>query len=498
MLSAPLPNSYWVEPGRILAGDYPAGDTEEATAERLRRLVDSGIDCFLDLTEPGELEPYASLLAGAGSARPIVHLRQPIRDHGLPESAARMEEILDALDAALSGGRHIYLHCRAGIGRTNLVAGCWLARQERDGDVALARLNALWKGSARARSWPIVPETEAQRGFVRGFRSPQLPAGNAGAAAAPARDAGDRCRGMLLGLAAGDALGQSRRGSRPSPPGSAVELSGGGPLGLPAGAWSDKTAMALCLAESLIERGGVDAADQLRRYQAWHKDGYWSSTGRCLGASAATVRALATAQWSGNPYAGSHDPARADAEPLARIGPAIAWHRRDPRLAIEAAVQSARITHQSPLTLDAVRYFAGLIAGALAGANKVALLAPLFSPAPGLWEAVALKPRIRDVAAGSWRRRRPRVVVVGAHAAAGTLETALWAFERGRSLQECLLVAAGLGGEADTTAAIVGELAGAYYGAAVLPPGWRARLVRAAEIEALADGLFASGKAGAS
>jgi len=494
LLSPPLNNSYWVVPGRVLAGEYPCGPGEDATLTRLQCLLDAGIDCFIDLTEPDELDAYEHLLPGPYASDAVIYLRKPIRDHGLPESAAQMEDILDELDSALDEGRRIYLHCRAGIGRTNLVAGCWLARGGLAGEEALARLNELWRESARARSWPDVPETEAQRDFVRDWRSRRTRSVIANREAPAAGDLRDRYRGLLLGLAAGDALGQATRGQRPGTFAIGDELPGGGPLGLPAGAWADKAAMAMCLAESLVACSGPDAADQIRRYRQWQQEGRWSSTGRCVGISAATTRALATAQWTGNPYAGSHDPARADAEPLARIGPAVAGSLANPPAAIEAAVSCARITHQAPVTLDAVRYFAGLLAGALSGRSKAELLAPLFSPVPGIWDSAPLKPRVRDVAAGSWRRSKPRVLVIGAHAAAGALETALWAFERGGNLQECLVIAASLGGEADSTAAIVGQLAGAHYGAAALPPGWRPVIARGEEIEALADALLEIGR----
>lgn len=489
----PLPNSYWVEPGRVLAGEYPAGADEDATLDRLRRLLDAGIDCFIDLTEPGEREPYESFLPGPYSSEPVVYLRKPIPDHGLPETAAQMQEILDELDAALAEGRRVYLHCRAGIGRTNLVAGCWFAAAGAPGDAALARLNERWQGSARSRTWPTVPETDAQSDYVRDWR----PARSAAVQTAGPRDveapAGydlrDRVRGMLLGLAAGDALGQSARGLRAAEVPPLDELAGGGGLALPRGAWSDKTAMALCLAESLVACGGSDAADQIARYRSWQREGRWSSTGVSVGISAATAKALAAAQWTGNPYSGSHDPASASAEPLARIGPAVAWHCADPRAAQDAAVTCARVTHQAPLLLDAVRYFAALLAGALAGAGKTALLEPMYAPEPGLWDAIALRPRIRDVANGSWRGRRPRRLVPPGQGPAIALEAALWAFEQGHDLRQCLQAAAGLGGEADTVAAITGQLAGAHYGASALPGSWRAALARHAEIEAMADAL---------
>jgi len=497
----PLPNSYWVEPGRILAGEYPAGADEEATLARLRRLLDAGIDCFIDLTEPGEREPYDAFLPGPYSRQPVVYMRLPIRDHGLPRSRLEMQRVLDELGAALAEGRRVYLHCRAGIGRTNLVAGCWFAAAGDPGDIALARLNERWRGSARSQDWPSVPETAAQSEYVLGWRplAPPRRAATASPAAVAetpaARDPRDRVRGLLLAMAAGDALGQSARGLRAADQPPPEDFAGNAARALPPGAWSDKAAMALCLAESLVRSRGVDAADQVRRYQSWQRSGHWSSTGACIGISAVTARALAAAQWSGNPYSGSHDPASASAEPLARIGPVAAWHRADVRAALEAAAGSVRVTHQAPLVLDAARYLAALLVGALAGAGKEALLAPMYSPEPGLWDAVTLRPRIRAVAEGGWRGHRPRLLVPHDQEPAAALEAVLWSFATGHDLRQCLQAAAGLGGEADTVAAITGQLAGAHYGGAALPAAWRARLARGDEIAALADALFQSAPA---
>ncbi len=478
----PLRNSYWVEPGRILGGEYPGGGRDADTVLRLGRLRDAGIDCFIDLTEPGECSPYEPLLRGPHVGERVRYLRRAIPDHGLPESAERMQEILDDLDAALADGHCVYLHCRAGIGRTNLVAGCWFASKGQDGDRALARLNERWQGSERSETWPTVPETDAQSDFVRGWRSRvspvQVTAMPAAAAAvteaAPAFGVADRLQGLLLGLAAADAEGHASHG-------------------MPVGAWDGRMAMALCLAESLVARRGHDPADQVQRYQSWQRAGRWSSTGSAVGISAATVRALATAQWTGNPYAGSHDPAAAAAEPLTRIGPAVAWYRADARQAVETAVNCARVTHQAPLTLDAVRYLAALIAGALAGEPKEALLAPMYAPQPGFWDRVALKPRVREVAEGSWRGRRPRAIVVDASAAATALEGALHAFHAGHDVRGCIAAAAERGGAAMDSAAIVGQLAGAYYGASNIAAEWRATIARHGEIVAMADALAAGG-----
>jgi ADP-ribosylglycohydrolase len=320
-----------------------------------------------------------------------------------------------------------------------------------------------------------VPETAAQAEFVRDWRP--MRGAQPGAESKKAVKAAavgslrDRIRGLLLGLAAGDALGHAMHG-------------------LPAGAWSDKTAMALCLAESLVSRGGSDPADQVARYNDWQRTGRWSSTGSCVGISAATSRALAAAQWTGNPFAGSHDPAHADAEPLARIGPAVFWHFTDPLQAVEAAVNAVRITHQAPLTLDAARLFAVLLAGALAGASKLELLSPDFSPLPARWNASTLRPPIRELAHGAWRGRKPRKIHRSRFAAATALEAAIAAFDGGDDLEQCVQAAAAQPGDAQASAAMVGQLAGAHYGASSLPAAWRAGLARADEIEALADSLF--------
>ncbi len=483
MARAPLPHSHWIEQGRLLAGEHPSGPDARATRRRLAKLLAAGIDCFFDLTEPAELESYQPLLAALKGGDAARYLRRPIRDHGVPKDEAAMQEILDALARALAEGRSVYLHCRAGIGRTNLVAGCWLASRGGGGDAALALLNEAWRANKRSRNWPKIPETPEQVEFVRRWGLPPqprpaaraAPAARQARAVAPSAAAGvdlrDRVRGMLLGLAAGDALGHAAHG-------------------LPVGAWSDKTAMALCLADSLVASDGPDAADQVARYCDWQRNGLWSSTGSCVGISAATSRALATAQWTGNPYAGSHDPAHADAEPLARIGPAVAWFRASPPEAIDAAVNCARVTHQAPLTLDAVRLLAALLAGALAGRDKAALLAVDFSPAPESWRPDTLRSPIREIAGGAWRGRAPRRLLRGKLAVVAVLESALAAFEQGGDVVQCITAAASRPGDALTAAAIAGQLAGACHGASGLPAALRAGLARADEIEALADRLL--------
>jgi hypothetical protein len=163
MVSAPS-WSYWVLPAQVLAGPHPSAFTEEATQERVKKLLDAGIRCFVDLTHPGERDAYEwALPAGAQ------HRRFPIRDHGVPREPAQMAEILEFIAEAVRAQRPLYVHCHAGIGRTGTVAGCWLVQTGLSGESALAELNRLWRQSERSQLWTYVPETREQMEYVRSW-----------------------------------------------------------------------------------------------------------------------------------------------------------------------------------------------------------------------------------------------------------------------------------------------------------------------------------------
>jgi hypothetical protein len=169
----PLPHSYWVTPGKLLGGEYPSGDTDEETAQRLRALLKAGVDCFVNLTRPGELPPYNTLLPEG-----TWYFHLPIIDHGLPVDRDYMRQILVALRRALAAGRCVYVHCRMGIGRTGTVLGCQLVEQGLSGEAALEELNRAWQQCARAERWPTVPETREQREFVAGWTADAQSAAN--------------------------------------------------------------------------------------------------------------------------------------------------------------------------------------------------------------------------------------------------------------------------------------------------------------------------------
>jgi ADP-ribosyl-[dinitrogen reductase] hydrolase len=254
-----------------------------------------------------------------------------------------------------------------------------------------------------------------------------------------------------------------------SPPGSfapVVDMVGGGVFGLPAGAWTDDTSMALCLAESLVERG-FDPVDQLERYVRWYREGYRSSTGVCFDIGGATRAALERFERTREPFPGDAAPSAAGNGPLMKLAPVVLAYASAPDEAIRYAGESARTTHGAPEAIDACRYFAALL---------------LDVPPPG-----DLHPKI----AGLPLDREPPEVRGGGYVVEA-LEAALWAVRSTVSFEAAVLAAANLGDDADTTAAIAGQLAGARYGLSGIPSHWRARVFMADEIVALADRLVAA------
>ncbi|MDO8691444.1 MAG: ADP-ribosylglycohydrolase family protein [Dehalococcoidia bacterium] len=300
----------------------------------------------------------------------------------------------------------------------------------------------------------------------------------------------DRYRGALLGLAAGDALGTTLEFK---PPGSFIpieDMIGGGPFNLLPGQWTDDTSMALCLAESLIERRGFDPSDQLQRYLRWYREGRLSSTGECFDIGRTTREALLHFEATRNPYGGSTSPASAGNGSIMRLAPVPLAFSANPEQAIELSGEISRTTHGLPVAIDACRYLGAMLAGAVNGVSKHELLAESYSPVPGYWERRPLAPEIAEIAGGSFKRRNPPEIRGSDHVVK-SLEAALWAFHHSRSFREGCLLAVNLGDDADTTGAVYGQFAGAYYGEHGIPEAWRSRLAWKDLIVNLAGGLCA-------
>ncbi len=299
-----------------------------------------------------------------------------------------------------------------------------------------------------------------------------------------------RFHGALLGLATGDALGTTVEFK---PPGSftpVTEMTGGGVFNLPLGAWTDDTSMALCLADSLIEKRDFDPVDQLQRYVRWWREGHNSSTGSCFDIGGSTAKALQRFEQSGEPFPGDADPGGGGNGPLMKLAPVAMAYAQQPEQAAEFAGQSARTTHGAPEAIDAARWFAVLLVGALNAVPKDELLgASVYGCQPGPIDFDQLHPKIQKIAAGSYREKQPPEIK-GSGYSPLALEAALWALYTTSSWEQGALAAVNLGDDADTTAAIYGQLAGAIYGPQAIPERWLALLVMREEIEAVAGGLW--------
>ena len=292
-------------------------------------------------------------------------------------------------------------------------------------------------------------------------------------------DPADRFRGCLAGLAVGDALGTTvefrARGSFPP----VTDMVGGGVFKLAPGQWTDDTSMALCLGASLLERNGFDPGDQMARYLRWVQQGYFSSTGTFVDVGLTVAAALAHYERTGDAFSGSTENDTAGNGCIMRLAPVPLFYHPDRELVWRYAAESSRTTHGAAECLDACRLFGDMLHRALSGLSKQEVLfdRPLHPLA---------SVRIRSIAEGSYASKAEDEIV-GTGYVVNTLEAALWCFLNGDDFDSVVLRAANLGDDADTTAAVAGQLAGAYYGASGIRPSWIERLAMRDEI--LGQGL---------
>jgi len=176
----PIPGCYWVEPGRLLAGEYAGTRGQPDLRRKLGRFLDAGFTFFLDLTQEGELEPYADTLYEEAAARGLTmveHRRMPIPDLGVP-APQHMREILSTLHRALAQGHRVYVHCWGGIGRTATVVGCYLREKGMTPDQAFVFIRQGLQRTPRAHR--RSPETSQQVQMVRSWEAAMRGLGRTG------------------------------------------------------------------------------------------------------------------------------------------------------------------------------------------------------------------------------------------------------------------------------------------------------------------------------
>lgn len=293
----------------------------------------------------------------------------------------------------------------------------------------------------------------------------------------------DRALGAVLGLAVGDAVGTTLEfTSRDSVP-PLTDMVGGGPFGLAAGQWTDDTSMALALMDSLLADPLLDAADLMQRFWRWYEEGEYSVTGECFDIGIATRQALMRWRRDGNPFAGSTAPDTAGNGSLMRLAPVAVRHWRDRERLRDVAARQSRTTHGAAEAVAACVAFADMLADAIAGQSRAEVLRPRDADLAG---------KVASVMNGAWRGKQRGEIRASGYVV-HSLEAALWCVSQSDTFGDAVLLAANLGEDADTTAAITGQLAGAIHGASGIPAHWLSRLAWNDRIAASASVLFDAG-----
>ena len=293
----------------------------------------------------------------------------------------------------------------------------------------------------------------------------------------------NRAVGALLGLAVGDALGASREFTQRDALPPLSDMTGGGHFALQPGQWTDDTAMALCLAESILACGKLDRHDLLRRFCRWWRQGENSCTGASFSVGITTFAALERYERTGDAIAVSGNPGSASNGSLMRLAPvAIHWHRD--RAAAEAAARDqSNATHGAAPSVEGCAYFTHLLLDAIDGMPREQLMRPRAWPGDD---------GIAAIACGSWAGKS-RSAIHSSGLVIHTLEAALWSVAHSANFRDAVLTAANLGDDADTVAAVAGQLAGSLYGASGIPAEWIARLAWGERIGALGAALYEAG-----
>ena len=288
--------------------------------------------------------------------------------------------------------------------------------------------------------------------------------------------------GCFIGLAVGDAVGAPLEFTQPGSFAPITDMVCGGKLEIQKGEFTDDTSMALCLAESLLESGGFDPVDQMERYGKWVLHGHFSSRDYAFGFGQTFMTAYHKFRRTGDPYSGSITPKRPGNGCIMRLAPVPLFFFPDENKIIRYSGESSRTTHGHPESIYASRLFGRMLFMALSGKNKEEIL---FDHRP---EDNAPE-NIKQIATGTYRDKTENEIE-STFFAAKCLEAALWCFFHTNSFKDAILKAVNLGGDADSTAAVCGQLAGACYGYETIPKPWIDHLVKKEMIAEMAARLY--------
>lgn len=278
----------------------------------------------------------------------------------------------------------------------------------------------------------------------------------------------DRCIGMMIGLAIGDALGTTNEFLPTAKATKLTGIIGGGPFKLAPGQWTDDTSMALCLLESLLENG-FNAKDQMSRYLKWRNTGYMSCTGTCFDIGNITSEAITRFQNTGEPYQGSIDNTKSGNGGIMRLAPVVVMNHDDLKFCIGDAKKQSKTTHGSAFCIDSAAVLGEILFNCV-NREETDTKDDVLTIFDDLDIETQL---VHDlVEKAEYKTKSFDDVFNTSGFVVSTLEFALWCFYHTNSFTECVLLAANAGGDADTNAAVAGQIAGAYYGHAGIPDEW--------------------------
>jgi ADP-ribosyl-[dinitrogen reductase] hydrolase len=455
-------------PGKIQSGAL-SGRWQRDLSLDLDAVKAWGASAVVTLIEETEMRQLGvEALGEAVARRQMVWYHLPIPDVSVPgpNFEQSWQKVGSDLRHLLRNGFNILVHCKGGLGRAGTIAARLMIEMGWTANEAVIEVRQARPGAI---------ETAGQLAYVQSQKAQAEPE--------PKTDVDsilDRAKGALLGLAVGDALGtplefKARDSYEPL-----MEMTGGGVFGLRPGQWTDDTAMALALADSLLHEPELDARDLMCRFVDWHQNGTYSCTGRCFDIGVTTRQALARWKASGNPFAGSRDPHTAGNGSLMRLAPVAVRHHRNRPLLRDVAARQSRTTHGAAEAIDACVAFAERLADAIEGRRPSEVL----RKENRVWAG-----QISAIMAGSWRGKGREEIASDGYVV-HSLEASLWCVGRTRSFREATVLAVNLGNDADTTGAITGQLAGALHGSRGLPPKWVALLAWRSKLEAIAEELF--------
>lgn len=482
-MTPPFPHSYWLEPDSILCGEYPRDFDDFGDHTAMRKILEAGVRVFVDLTEEDELKPYREIAEKMAKRLKIApeeleFHRHPIPDYSVPSDPEVMRSALRSLRLARHRGRIAYLHCWGGRGRTGTVAGCLL----RDlfllaGETALATLQERWQSCAKS-DYSESPETDEQRGYVRGWN--------------PLKSTVEICRDALIGAAVGDALGvpvefQSRRTRLDDP---VTGMRAYGTHHQPAGTWSDDTSMILATMAGLIQAGTYSPESVMQEFAAWVGKADHTPHGEVFDIGIATRSAIRRYE-SGTPATecGGKDEMSNGNGSLMRILPVALAYADHPDL-ITKAGEISSLTHAHERSKFCCAFFCLVV-------SELVHRSPLREAVDFAWKVMDARWTFSEQERPRFNALRPGLLFARGEDEVGssghvidTLEAALWVNEVHQDYPGAVLHAVNLGEDTDTTGCVAGSLAGMIHGYEGIPGEWREALVKRESLEKVA-GNFA-------